>query len=178
MKSQANQIRLQFNSEMKPEIIITLKSREGLESLDELKTVIDKGKSLDVEIKPHREKRSQDSNGYLWALLGKMAAALNTSKDELYLHMLKRYGKYTYAIVKTEAVEMFTSMYRLTEEVGKTKNGEGTQLLCYFGSSLYDSKEMATLINGVVSEAKEIGIETMTPSEIEQMNSQWNKEKT
>jgi hypothetical protein len=107
-----------------------------------------------------------------------MAEVLNTSKDELYLKALKGYGRYTYVVVKNEAVEMFKQLYKLTEEVGQTKNGEGTQLLCYFGSSLYDSKEMATLINGVVSEAKEIGIETMTPAEIEQMNSQWNKEKT
>ena len=177
MKSQASQIRLQFNADMKPELIITLKSRDGLESLDELKTATDKGKALDCEIKPHRERRSLDSNGYLWALLGKMAEVLNTTKDELYLIMLKRYGQFTYVIVKTAAVEMFASMYRFVEDKGQTKNGEGTQLLCYFGSSLYDSKEMATLINGVVSEAKEIGIETMTPAEIEQMNSQWNKEK-
>jgi len=177
MKAQVTSFRIQFDSNMRPEMVLSLTSRECLNSLDDLKTATDKGKELDVEIKPHRAKRSIDSNGYLWVLLGKMAEVLKTSKDELYLQMLKRYGQYTYAIVKNEAVEMFTSMYRLTEEVGKTKNGEGTQLLCYFGSSLYDSKEMATLINGVVSEAKEIGIETMTPIEIEQMNSQWNKEK-
>lgn len=177
MKSQASQIRLQFNAEMKPEIIITLKTREGLESLNDLKAATDKGKALDVEIKAHRERRSLDSNGYLWVLLGKMAEALNTTKDELYLKALKRYGRFTYVVVKNEAVEMFKQLYKLTEEVGQTKNGEGTQLLCYFGSSLYDSKEMSTLINGVVSDAKEIGIETMTPIEIEQMNSQWNKEK-
>jgi len=173
LKSQASQIRLQFNAGMKPEIIVTLKSRDGLESLEELKTATDKGKALDCEIKVHRERRSLDSNGYLWALLGKMAEVLNTTKDELYLKALKDYGRYTYVVVKNEAVEMFKQLYKLTEEVGQTKNGEGTQLLYYFGSSLYDSKQMATLINGVVSEAKEIGIETMTPEEINRMNASW-----
>jgi len=173
MKTQASQIRLQFNSDMKPEIIITLKSRDGLESLNDLKTATDKGKLLDCEIKAHREHRSLDANARLWKTLTDMAAVLHTTKDELYLIMLKRYGQFTYVIVKTEAVEMFTTMYRLTEEVGKTKSGEGTQLLCYFGSSDYNTLQMSQLLDGVMQEAHEIGVETPTKSEIELMKSQW-----
>lgn len=37
------------------------------------------------------------------------------------------------------------------------------------GSHDYDTKEMSTLIDGVVSEAKELGIETMTPDRIKEM---------
>ena len=41
------------------------------------------------------------------------------------------------------------------------------------GSHTYDTKEMSTLIDGVVQEAKELGIETMTPDEIERMKAAW-----
>ena len=41
------------------------------------------------------------------------------------------------------------------------------------GSHLYDSKEMSLLIDGIVSECKELGIETLTPAELERMKSAW-----
>ena len=37
------------------------------------------------------------------------------------------------------------------------------------GSSTYDTKEMSELINGLVSECKEQGIETLTPDELARM---------
>ena len=41
------------------------------------------------------------------------------------------------------------------------------------GSHQYDTKQMATLIDGVVSEAKEMGIETIPPQELERMKQSW-----
>jgi hypothetical protein len=41
------------------------------------------------------------------------------------------------------------------------------------GSHTYDTKEMARLIDGVVYEAKSIGIETLSPDELERMKSLW-----
>ena len=37
------------------------------------------------------------------------------------------------------------------------------------GSHDYNSSEMATLVSGIVQEAKQLGIETLTPAELEQM---------
>ena len=48
------------------------------------------------------------------------------------------------------------------------------QLQCYKGSSLYDTLEMSRLIDGVVSDAQELGIDTMTPEEIREMKERWN----
>ena len=41
------------------------------------------------------------------------------------------------------------------------------------GSSQYDTKEMSLFIDGIVSECKEQGIETMTPSELDQLKQSW-----
>ena len=37
------------------------------------------------------------------------------------------------------------------------------------GSSTYDTREMSDLINGLVSECREMGIETMTPDQLAEM---------
>lgn len=44
------------------------------------------------------------------------------------------------------------------------------------GSSQYDTKEMSHFIDGIVSEAKELDIETLTPMELEQMKVGWTGE--
>ena len=38
--------------------------------------------------------------------------------------------------------------------------------MVYIGSSKYNTKEMSVFISGIVEEAKDLGIETLTPDEI------------
>jgi hypothetical protein len=134
---------------------------------------------LVIEVKPYRKRRSLDANAYLWVLLGKLAEVLHTNKDEVYLIMLERYGVYTHLIVKPHVVDRIKQEWRTVRELGEvTVNGQtGIQLQCYFGSSTYNTKEMAVLLDGVVSEAKEHGIETATPDELANMKSRWANEK-
>jgi len=55
----------------------------------------------------------------------------------------------------------------------------GIQLQCYFGSSTYNSKEFSTLLEGVIYEAKELGIDIITKEEKERLLKMWgNKEKS
>jgi hypothetical protein len=49
--------------------------------------------------------------------------------------------------------------------------------MVYKETHTLDTKEMARLIDGVVSEAQALGIETRTPDEIAQMKSLWETEK-
>lgn len=132
---------------------------------------------LDIEIKKYREKRSLDANAYCWVLLQKMAEILKKDKDEVYEDMICKYGVFTHYIVKPSAVERTKEVWRAVRELGKvTVNGKtGIQLQCYFGSSTYDTKEMSVLIDGIVGECKEMGIQTLTPSEIEDLKRKWFK---
>jgi hypothetical protein len=43
----------------------------------------------------------------------------------------------------------------------------------YKGSHLYDTKEMSRLIDYIVEEAKDLGIETMTPDDVARMKASW-----
>ena len=175
MKSIAKAIRFGLSINSEPEITLTLKG--NIQDLqvwnEELKDLVE----MDVEVKKHRNRRSLDANAYLWVMLSKMSAVLRTTKDELYLLMLERYGVFTHLIVKKNVVERVKEEWRTVRELGEVTIGkqQGVQLQCYFGSSSYDTKEMSVLIDGVVSEAKELGIETATQAELELMKSEWGR---
>lgn len=134
-------------------------------------------KPYTVEIAPLKKRRSLDANAALWKILSLMAEKLHTTKDELYLEMLDRYGIFTHIVVKPNAVEKFKSEWRTVRDLGEvTINGKtGIQLQCYFGSSTYDSKEFSVLLDGVISEAKELGIDTLSQDETDRMIKEWGK---
>lgn len=138
---------------------------------------LDREKIYDVEIKEHKEKRSLNANALLWECLGKIAKAINQDKWKIYLEMLKRYGKYTYICVKPSVVEAIKKQWRETEELGEvTINGQkAIQLLCYFGSSTYNTKEFSILLDGVISEMEEMGLKTPMQEELERSLEIWEK---
>ena len=133
---------------------------------------------LSIKAVKFRRKRSLDANAYMWVLLSKIAEVIHSNKDDVYIEMLSRYGVFTHIIVKPSVVDKVKAEWRTVRVLGEiTVNGSsGIQLQCFFGSSTYDTKEMSTLIDGVVTEAKELGIETLTPGELEQMKQEWNLE--
>lgn len=131
---------------------------------------------LNLTAKIHREKRSLDANAYAWVLMQKIAEAIHTDKWSVYLMMLERYSPvFTHIIVRPEAVERVKGEWRTVKVLGpiQVNGSSGIQLQCYFGSSTFDSKEMASFIDGIVSECKEMGIETLPPDEIERMRREW-----
>ena len=132
---------------------------------------------LDIEMKKHRKYRSLDANALLWKCLGDIAEAINADKWDIYLKMLKRYGKYTYIVVKESAVERMKQQWRECEVVGDiTVNGEkAVQMLCYFGSSLYDTKEFSVLLDGVISEMREMGLDLPPSGEMQRALEAWEK---
>lgn len=174
MNTIANAIRIQYNEAGGAEIVLSCTSKPDI---SKLKEVTAKGKLLAAEIKEHRQKRSLDANAYMWLMLSKMADVLHTSKDELYLIALERYGVFTHIIVNPAKVEQFKREWRACRELGEvTVNGKtGIQLQCFLGSSHYDTKQMSTLIDGIVSECEEMDIETLPPAELARIKEEWGK---
>lgn len=130
---------------------------------------------LDLIFEKHREHRSKNANALLWECIGKIASALETDKWDIYLKMLKRYGQFTYIIAKKTAVEAVKKQWRESEELGEIDiHGEAAvQMLCYYGSSTYDTKQFHELLEGVKSEMKEIGIPTPDDEQIERAIAYW-----
>lgn len=170
LRGKVNNLTFDLNGNPILSLSITNKN-DLLQGYDDVSKIDD----LDIELKKHREKRSLNANAYCWVLLQKLAEKLNTSKDDLYLIMLERYGQFTHLVVKPNVVDKVKEEWRTCRVLGEiTVNGKkGIQLQCYFGSSTYNSKEMSTFIDGIISECKEQGIETMTPNELERLKIEW-----
>ena len=133
--------------------------------------------TLEIEADKPKAKRSLNANGLLWKCLGDIANAIHADKWTVYLEMLKRYGKYTYICVKPSVVDAVKAQWRECEEIGEIDvNGQkAVQLLCYFGSSTYNTKEFSHLLDGVVSEMEEIGLEKPMSSEMRRALELWER---
>lgn len=132
---------------------------------------------LDIAIKKHRNKRSLNANAYAWVLLQKLAEAVGTDRDSMYIQELRKWSRsFTFIVCKEEAIPRLREQYRAIIDLGNIKVGsmEGHQLQVFFGSSTFDTKEMAVFIDGLVTDCKELDIETLPPDEIERMKAQWN----
>ncbi len=118
------------------------------------------------KIEVYREKRSLNANAYAWALIGEIADVLRASKDEVYLTMLKRYGQSE--IISVRADINLAGYCKYFEEVGTGEiNGKLFKHYKIFkGSSEYNRKEMAILIDGIVSEAKELDIQVLSAEDL------------
>lgn len=122
---------------------------------------------VDVAIKKWRDRRSLDANAYLWELITQIGNVLRQSKEDVYLDMLKRYGQGGAVSVQERFSEAFERSYKYHEVLGRSELNGRTFVHYRFwvGSSEYDSQEMSILIDGVVSEARELGIDTDTPAQ-------------
>lgn len=136
---------------------------------------LDKDTVYDVKIDKHREKRSLNANAYLWKLVTEIGNILNKSKEEVYLQMLIDYGQSEMVSILSEIdVKGYFKYYKLAGT--SLLNGkEFNHYKVYKGSSEYDTKEMRILLNGVVQEAKNLGIKTKDDIELERLVEEWEK---
>lgn len=133
---------------------------------------------LVITAKKWRKKRSLDANAYAWVLMSKIADAQEypTTKEEIYEKMLKDYGvlEEVDGVPITITVKACVDMSRITGHWMLIKsNGTFNAYAMIKGSSEYDAKEMSRFIDGIVAEAKELGIETLPPAELETMMKAW-----
>lgn len=132
-------------------------------------------KDIDVEIKRHREKRSLDANAYCWVLIDKVAEKMHLDKVEVYREAIKGIGGVSQIVcvqdVAVEALRRGWEMHGIGWQTdtmpSKIKNC--TNVILYYGSSTYDTHQMSQLIDHIVQDAKALGIETLTPRELEAM---------
>ena len=169
----------------------TGKMRLTFEFDSDVSTAIDKikDKLLRITVKLWRDKRSLDANSYYWVLLSRLAEAVGISKPRAHNLMLRKYGQNLVidsqiaflVIPDTEeaeetALEAESFHIRPTSQVKQGKDGKAYRTYTVLaGSSTYDTKEMSELINGLVAECKEQGIETLPPEELARMMSEYEE---
>ena len=130
---------------------------------------------LSFKIDKYREKRSLNANNDAWKLLTEIANVTRKSKEDVYLDMLKEYGQSEmFSVLAHIPIQEYIKYYEEVSE-GIVKGKLFKHYRVYKGSSEFDTREMSIFIDGIVSEAKELGIETKTPDEIANLKSLWGE---
>lgn len=118
------------------------------------------------EIKEHKKKRTLTQNAYYWALVNEIANHMKLSKDEVHYRLLKDYSQVALITIKSNIdIKGYIRYYEFEREADI--NGIKFNVYkVYKGSSEMDKKEFNVLLDGTIQEAKQLGIPTLTPSEI------------
>lgn len=132
------------------------------------------GKDVEITVKKYFPKRSLQANRYCWKLINEIADKVNKSSYDVYLDMLCDYG--VSDLFEFDAKIDISRHFKHYREL--ERYGNKISYIVIIGSSEYNSKEMHRLIDGIVQEAKQLGIETETPQEIERMVSLWRSTET
>ena len=133
---------------------------------------------LRIRAVKYKQKRSLDANAYAWVLMTKIAnhPDISSSKEDVYEQMLQKYGPLyededgyiTITVKKSVDMSKVDGHWKFIKD-----NGKFASYLMIKGSSEYDTAEMSHFIDRIVEEAKELGIETATPDELERMKQEW-----
>lgn len=142
---------------------------------------MDANKKYIAEIKQERKSRSLNANAYYWHLCGKLSAVLRVPPQEIYRqHIQDIGGNYDVIRIRLDAIPNFERSWcnghigRLTENIGVDRgNPDFCYLRVFYGSSDYDTRQMSRLIELIVDDCKNNGIETLTPEEMERMLLAW-----
>ena len=157
--------------------VLTLHLMTPQDKLDGIIKLL-KGK-FNLALKRYEKPRSLNANAYAWVLMDKLAKALKISKEEVYERAIKQVGVFEPISVDIAAYERSKRNWErqglgwLVDRV--IDDGVKVYFNAYYGSSVYTSSEMARLIDWIVEEAKQQGIDTMTPAERARLIDEWGK---
>ena len=139
-----------------------------------------KEKMYDLEVKEHRKKRSLDANAYCWVLINKLADVMRIPPTEVYRQAIQEIsGNSEILPVREDAVEQFKQAWShngigwMCRDMGKSKITGYRNLMVYYGSSVYNSKQMSDLIENLVQDCKALDIDVMTERERSLLLEEW-----
>lgn len=174
---------LTFNGRLKDHIIklggkvvLMLDTDLSAEYLDELKD-----KELKVQISVWRQDRSLNANNYCWKLLDEIAQRMHSTKEEVYQEIISKVGVFEILPIRNEAVDNFLEKWQsrglgwVCNIMRDSKIPNYTNVIAYYGSSVYNTKEMSRLIDEVVQEAQALGVQVKTPQELAELKNLWGQ---
>lgn len=168
---------LTMNPDRTFNVTVTVES-DFREAYDKLKD-----KDLDIEIKQHRERRSKNANAYFHVLVNKIAQEIGEPEEVTKVRLVTSFGplartedgKYLMFVLPLKADA--TDFYKYAVLYDQ-RTVDGVLCNCwkvYKDTHMMDTKEMSHLIEGAIAEAKELGIETATPKELEELQARWEE---
>lgn len=156
-------------------VSITAKSEpDAMELIDGQKS----GKLYDVTITEHREHRSTTANAYFHKLASELSKVLKTDIDSVKKHLVRLYGTpaeedgYPITVNVAKGVDP-TIFYPYCEWLSGDEYSDTYAL--FKQTHTLNTAEFSHLIDGTVTECKELGIETLPPDELAKLYAQADK---
>lgn len=124
-----------------------------------------KNKVYSIEIKNVSNKRSLQSNSYLWALISQICKVQDgniANVNNLYIQLLEMAGvRVEYAMILEEAYDFFKEQLKYCKIVNRQviRNKSYVQVASFAGSSSFTQQEMNDLIDTTLRYAAEVGID-------------------
>lgn len=144
-----------------------------------------KDKAYVAELKEKTKKRSLDANAFLWSLLNQMSVVLRMPPEEIYQGYLPDVGdNFEWHPCKPENVQRYTEGWcrghigRMVDDMGPCRLPDlrGYRLLkCYYGSSDYDVPTFSRLLELVIQDCRQLGIETLSEREKSLLLEEWGQ---
>lgn len=129
----------------------------------------------DYELTKKKKKRSKESNAYAWELIDQIAQKTHYSKSEIYRNAIRDIGgNSTMVCVEQDKVEGFCKRWSKFGLGWQTETMESkipgcVNVICYSGSSEYDTRQMSLLLDHLIEDARQLGIETLPEDKLELM---------
>ena len=136
------------------------------------------GKNEEIQVK--KKKRSKDQNSYFWELLTQLCEEMNLNVIDEYKKRVKELGICRQWQIDNSNVPTFVKMWEdrgiawFTEKV--EENGNKTIINAYYGSSSYSTKQMSRLLDNLIQDCKEVGIQTLDELELESLRSNYGRD--
>lgn len=116
-----------------------------------------------LKIERDKKPRSTDQNSMMWELCQKLAEAIGVTRNEIYREMIRDYGQYATVLVSRSNAEMIANEWQ-AKGIGWITEcaqdiGDNLVLRLYQGSSTYDTEQMGRIINALLDECKNLGID-------------------
>ena len=167
-----------LNRDGSQNVTVTVAADFG-DTYDELKDA-----EIEIEIKKAANHRSLQANAYAWVLIDEIAKKTGIKKSEIYRAAIREIGGVSrWMMMQAEAVETFRQIWEKqglgnqVEVVDVDENSGLCELLIWFGSSTYDTRQMSALLDSLIQDAEALGIPTITSAEEEKMLSKWARKK-
>ena len=133
------------------------------------------GKDCEITVKRYRKRRSLDANAYCWVLIDKIAQKKRITRAEAYRNAIREVGGVSDIVcVKNCAVERLKQQWEAkgmgwqVETFSHSIPG-WTNVILYYGSSVYDTKQFSDLLSNVIEDARSLGIEVEDENKINSM---------
>lgn len=135
----------------------------------------------DLEVKEHRKKRSLDANAMAWKLLGELSAVMKVPSEEIYRDYIRDVGgNYEIVPVRADHIEDWDRIWcaghygRSTVDMGECRTIPGYHYIkSYISSSDFDVLQMSRLLDLIITDCKQVGIDVMSERERSLLLEEW-----